>query len=63
MREHTREPPMLYDFRCKLSAIKHGLDWVLRERREYLTGDPLPVVFAAGFAYREYALAKGREVL
>ena len=54
---------MLYDLRCKLSAIKHGLVWVLNERKEYLTGDPLPEVFAAGFAYREYALAKGWEVL
>lgn len=54
---------MLYSIRCKLSAVKHGLDWVLAERREYLTGDPLPVIFAAGFAYREYCLAKGLEVL
>ena len=54
---------MIYQIRCKLSAIKHGLDWVLEEQRECWTGDPLPAVFAAGFAYREYALAKGWEVL
>jgi hypothetical protein len=54
---------MLYSIRCKLSAVKHGLAWVQTERREYLTGDPLPAVFAAGFAYREYSLAKGWEVL
>lgn len=54
---------MLYSIRCRLSAVKHGWLWVLNERREYLTGDPLPRIFAAGYAYREYALAKGWDTL